>query len=339
MTSAVLQVSRARTFINEFNTIEEALIDAIRDKKISKRNEMRLSHLVDLIKFCDRDEEEIYFANIIIDEIKSGKKLSSKDIAKINEILFECKNDLILYMNKMFSRERLLETHDQEEINRYFTALDYYISKDVITNKEIKKRETKKLIYKYPGLYIKNLAYLLQKKFGKPGLTYESVWNYVNELARENGILTIGGPQGRFRYCFPNPKYIEDRTQYYNKFFGISGVIEKKVTKDFEVIEFQTKYMDFYVVNSNINPILLAVDFNAPIQVDSSRTLIKSYGDLEPSSYLIEKQGYRPKNGLSDLDVLFARKVAKVEDSKEEEIWVDLERVYLEPPIFEYDEY
>lgn len=323
---------KARIYLNKISQIEEALVEIIKSTQASRSAMMRISELEDLLRFCERNEREIELANIIVEELKSRKEIASEDIVKVIDVLHECKNELESFVDEMFEEQLVKSMTTKNKYDEYLSTLRNYITEKSSIDKKAKKGEIQRIIYNYPGHYIKSLHTYLQRKFGGEGITYTTVWNYVNELAGDGEIITIGGPQGKFRYCFPNPKKVGDRTSYYDKYFGIVGVVKEKVTKSFISTGQSKKYYDFYIVNSSIKPeIILATSFNAQIPINSG-ILLRSYGDLKPFRYLQENEGYIFKNGLREMDVLFARRIVKTINSTEKEIWSEPNKAFLAPP-------
>lgn len=323
---------KARIYLNKINQIEEALIDVIRSNRITKSERSRISELYDLLRFCEREDKELDLVTVLIDEMKANRMVSSKDIVKLTNIIHECKNELTSFVDEAFEEELARSMVPEREFTEYFAMLKNYVTEEISLDKEIKKKEVRRIIYNYPGHYIQSLYRYLQKKFSGEGFAYTTVLNYVNELVDEEEIITIGGPQGKFRYCFPNPKKITDRANYYNKYFGIIGTVKEKVTRSFSGSGWQRKYYNFYVINHSLVPeYILAVNFKAHIPQNSELT-IRAYGDLEPFSYLEEKEGYILKNGLEEMDVLFARRVAKVIKNREEEVWSEPGKALLKVP-------
>lgn len=327
MQGIVSTAVKARIYLNRINLIEEAILDTLRYDSTSKSNKEKISELLDLLRFCEREEGEIDFANAVLEEITSNGKPHSSDIVKLNDIIYECKNELASFVDEAFKEETAKSMISGKRYEDYFTILKNYVSQEILIDKKSKKKETQRIIYEYPGHYITSLYKYLRKKFGERGLTYGTVWRYINELVEDGSIITIGGPQGRVRYCFPNPKKVKDRSKYYNKYFGIEGIVKEKVTNKFKVIGLPG-FFDFYVVNSSIKPgYLLVVGYNAQIPLD--RIHVKAYGDLKSFSQL--KENYSPKNGLEKMDVLFARRVTTVVNNVEkEEVWSDPKKAALE---------
>jgi len=320
------KISRARIYHSQLNLLGEIIFEIIMQRNVKRRELKKLAKkLPEILSFCELNRSEVEFVDAVIRElIENPANVSPIDLNNVYEIINICKVELKKYAIDQ-TTERFVES-ERERFSEYVEELRRHIFGDFQLDKERKKEEILKLIYTSPGHYIKSLYTYLNKKY--VGVSYSAVWNYINELEREEKIITIGGPQGRYRYCFPNPKLIENRAVYYGKCFGINGVVEETILDRFRTPELRGPFYNIYLVNSNIKSILLALPYG--IGMLQSDTPIKAYGELEPYSYL-EKLGYLVEDKNLRLDILFGWKVAAVSDGREIEIWLDEEKAAIKP--------
>jgi len=318
------KISKARIYHSQLNLLGEIIFEIIMQKnvKIIRELEKLVNNLPEILSFCEVDRSEAELVDAVIKELmENPANVSPIDLNNVYEIINTIKTEL-----KKFVEEKTVEKFvesEKERFSEYVDELKRHIFGEFQLDKERKKEEIMKLIYTSPGHYIKSLYVYLNKKY--VGISYSAVWNYINELEREEKIITIGGPQGRYRYCFPNPKMIENRAVYYGKCFGIGGVIEGMVLEKFRTPVLKGPFYSVYLVNSDIQPILLAIPYSVSMDTKIS---IKAYGELEPYDYF-EKLGYLVEDRNLKLDVLFGWKVEALIDGEEIEIWLDEERAII----------
>lgn len=319
----LMKVGKARSFLIESGKIKETLIDAFDKGGATNAMGKLLLSMQEIANFCERDEAEIVLIREITSSLLGNIKPTPRDIREVLDILSECQSDL-----KNFIVEKMrLSAPKSEKFYEYYSAISKYAKMKEESTKERKKELILQQIFQTPGLYVTLLSNGLRKQqFGEEfGFSVSSVWQYVNELSNEKKIITVGGPQGRYRYCFPHPSMIKDRTKYYHEIFPYEGIVQEKVTYKF----IQTKvkrFKDIFVVNGVERPILLIVDFGKLHNIE--KNMIKGYGDLESFGYL-KNEGFTPLDKEFSMDILRARKVARMINGHEEELWFDKEMANL----------
>jgi len=319
------KISRARIYHSQLNLLGEIVFEVIMGRNFRRKELKKLVYnLPEVLSFCEVSRSEIELIGAVIGElIENPANISPVDLNNIYEIINTCKAELKRFVEEK-TVEKFVET-ERERFADYVDELKKHILRDIQIDREKKKEEILKIIYKSPGHYIRSLYIYLSKKYD--GISYSTVWNYINELEKEDKILTVGGPQGRYRYCFPHPKMVENRAVYYGKCFGISGVVEEMVLEKFRTPVLRGPFYSIYLVNSNIKPILLAVPYSVSIETKIS---IKAYGELKSYNYF-EKLGYLVEDRNLELDVLFGWKVEALINEEEIEIWLDKERAIIKP--------
>lgn len=319
------KISKARIYHSQLNLLGEIVFEVIMGRNF-RRNKLKklASNLPEILSFCEISKSEIELINAVIGElVENPANVSPIDLNKVYEIINTTKSELKKFVEEK-TIEKFVET-ERERFADYVDELKKYILGDVKVDRERKKEEILKIVYKSPGHYIKSLYIYLSKKYDK--ISYTTVWNYINELEREGKIITIGGPQGKFRYCFPNPEIIENRAIYYGKCFGIKGIVEELISDKFRTPELKGPFYNIYLVNSHIKPILLAIPFSVEIETGIS---ISAYGELEPYNFF-EKLGYLAQDVSLKLDVLLGWKLEASIDGKEVEILIDEEKAFIKP--------
>ncbi len=319
--------------LNYYETAKESLFDAIKEEQISKDTKRKLESLKELVHFCDRDEEDSGLVYFVISKLMDKKPPLSKDMTKTLEILESCKRDIVSFISEEFGLGVPISPLRKDEFEKYVSDLQTIVGEEIEASKEQRKKLTQDFVFDHPGLYVDFLTDQLQNMFGEKGFSYSNVLNYVNELTNDEWLTTIGGPQGAYRYCFPNAKKVKEPSKYYGRPFAIEGVIKREVTSSFD-LTMANKFQDIYLVNVAENPgnFLLVVNYGA--LGPSKAITIKSYGDLEPFDYLVSEKRIFPvdteKTELERHDVLLAKKVAEIVDGKEKEMWTDPRGALLE---------
>lgn len=319
-----MKIGKARNLLIESEKAKKALIDALRQNTITENMKNKLLLVNEIISFCERDEMDIDLVEVFISSLLEGGKPTTDDFMNILEMLSECQSNLEDYISESIHPS----IRRSEEFNDYCSAITEYIRGKQENTKEKRKELVRRQIYDIPGLFAKYLTEILQEIHGKEGFSYSNVLLYLKQLSSEKKIITIGGPQGRVKYCFPDPSTIEDRTRFYDKFFACQGIVEEKVTNKFTQMG-GSKFRDIFLVNHVNRPILLSVSFGKVRNIEKS--FIKSYGDLKRYEYLVIDEGFIPEDQTLNLDILEARKITQIEDGKEEELWIDKDRALLFP--------
>lgn len=336
MNSLALKVGKAPIVLKQCERTEEAFFDVLMNVESHKKKEMK--QLISILDFCDREPEDIEIVVVVVDELLRGKKPCPKDARRVTDIIGECKEDLMHLIDEEVEVFEPLLFQRGKEFERYKLELKSMLGEKVKHEEERRKTLIKDFVYERPGEYIKSLAERLQVEHGMEGLSYENIRRYIGILEKDKEIITIGGPQGRYKYCFPNPSKVDDLSRYYHGFFAIEGRIEKNITDYFDPAKMST-YTEMFIVNSTLIPkFLLAVGYGELSRYDDIQEIfIKSYGDLEPFIHLPTEHHLtlyeERKAEIKEYAVLFGRKVVKTEDGKEKELWVDKDKEDLHPPL------
>lgn len=318
----LLRVGKARDLLIKSEKAKKALLDAFSQTRVSDSTKDVLLSIEEIASFCERDDTEITLTRGVIQCLLENLKPATDDVILVLDLLNECQRELEGYIVEKMD----LFGPKSEKFTEHYTTISEYIKMKEKDPREQRKNLVQQHIFETPGLYVRLLAEILHRKYGEEGFSSSSVLQYINELYLERRIITVGGPQGRERYCFPDPRKITDRTKFYHKVFAIEGVVEKKITMMFTANR-PRKFRDLYLANGVITPIILAVDYGKLPHIE--KTLIRSYGDLEPFEYFVRTEGFIPQDQRFTMDVLKARKVARVVNGHEEEVWLDKERADL----------
>ncbi|MGD2247143.1 MAG: hypothetical protein PVF58_01970 [Candidatus Methanofastidiosia archaeon] len=318
----LIKIGKASDLLMESEKAKEALIDVFGEETMPDSRKHQLSLIQELVRFCEREETEITLVEGIISSLLRNRKPAAEDIMRVLDMLSECQRDLKNYIIE----KAHLSAPKSKELNEYYSAISEYVRMKEENTREQRKELVREQIFRTPGLYVTRLFEILQVKFGKEGFSLTSVQQYVNQLSFEKKVITIGGPQGRMRYCFPNPSMITDRPRFYHHVLAYEGIVQEKITNKF-IPTRPRKYRDIFLVNGVEIPILLVTDFGKLPNIE--KNLIRSYGDFEPFEYLVETEGFTPKDQNFSCDVLRARKVTRVVGEQEEEVWLDKQRATL----------
>lgn len=187
-------------------------------------------------------------------------------------------------------------------------------------NRDRRQKAIRHTLEKRPGLYVTEL-YRELIRFSRIRTTYATVWNDVHSMEAEDELLTIGGPQGTPRYCFPHPAVLRNRRAYYENFMGTTGVVKDRLTDRFD---FTRRYIDLFLVNSLTQSLILVLKYGAAKE-DIIGAKIKTFGRLHPFDFLRKHEGLEPRATISPVDVLRVFSIARVEDGAEQTIWHNYE--------------
>ncbi len=317
----IFRTSKARIYYGKLDRISELILEVALTRK--KKSYLKLinaiQELPEILVFCNIGPDETEFVQTTLEDFLSDpSSVIPKDLKESQEIIEYCKRELRKFTAELSCNWLI----DEAKLEEYVDELERYIFGDKYIEKKKKKKikeEILRIIYHDPGHYLSSLQKYLIKKFGK--MSYSTVRYYVNYLEKRKKIITIGGPQGRYRYCFPNPELVDNRTVYYGKYFGIRGKIIELISDTHKITVSGLKGMllDIYVVNSNIRPIFLALPFGVVGELEEG-TLIESYGKIEPYSEL-KNIGYIVDDKNMEFDVLFGFKVTEIVNNEKVDLW------------------
>ena len=222
---------------------------------------------------------------------------------------------------------RLMELLAAEETGEVVpSALPRFeeLDKELGFDQELKERERRHriitdLIWKRPGLYVAELYDVLRRRRAIK-VSYPTIWNDAKFLESQQRLITIGGPQGSPRYCFPHPRMIEDRKVYYRNFYGMEGVVEEWLTDRFEP---RADYLDLLLVNSHEKPLILAlrIGVTRPQLVGEK---VKAFGKLFGHDFL-DRFGSVRVPRVTEMDVLHTINLTRIVNERENPVWYDRE--------------
>lgn len=316
------KTSKAIELLIESEKAKEALVEAFSQNEISDESKSHLLSMKEIVYFCEQKKRDISLVEMVISSLLENKKLVTEDVMQVLAILTDCQT----VMRDFVTGKLHLNGPHSSKFTEYYSVISEHVMKEESIERTKRKELVKQQIFSISGLYIEKLAQVMQIKFGKKGFTYSSVWQYVNELSAEKEIITVGGPQGAYRYCFPNLSNVADRTRFYHKVQGYDGTIEKKVTDRFN-LDRARKYWDIFLTNGVSIPILLVVDFGMLHNVEKCQ--IRLYGDYEPFQYFVQKEHVTTEDPSLNYDIYKARKIDRIVNGDEEEIWFDKEKADL----------
>ncbi|AEA47881.1 hypothetical protein [Archaeoglobus veneficus] len=312
-------VMKANVYLTKLESIERAVLRLLR-KRYCNEDFEELNQLINILEFCDKPISEIELASVVLEGLmRDPESVEEEDVQSLLQLIHECKLDLELFIEHHTHTDFVSSVVPREEYEKYLAGLESFLG---ISTERVNLRDRiLEIIYEYPGNYIKSIHNFISKRVIE--VSYTTVWKYVNELEELGKILTIGGPQGNLRYCFPNPKEVRNRKEYYGKYFGIQGVIKERITDYFTTSYKSQSFYDFYIVNSDVVPeIILTVGYGTRIKL-GSKVEIKAYGLIQSIEYLKESEGYIPKTDFDDLDVLLGWRVTLAENEREV-LWADV---------------
>jgi len=169
-----------------------------------------------------------------------------------------------------------------------------------------------------PGLYVTELYTHLRRQL-RVEVAYRTIWEDTRHLELQGKLITVGGPQGHPRYCFPHPANILNRKVYYSSFFCVQGTIAEDLTDSFFM---QKRLFDVFRVESRKVHVLLVLKSRG-VRDDLVGTNVKSFGRLHAFEYLRSRLRVEPRHRMSELDTVKALCVTKLADGVENVVWYD----------------
>lgn len=308
------KVSDARITLTKLEEAEDIIWKIYNEKQYSTQDKVNVESLPAILGYCEISDSEISLCKEILKEM-----LRNPEDFKVREI-----NTLLKYVHICEGfLESFIEDYDHSELVGTFISEEKYdrylamFKKDIYGTQvpEIKEK-IRSIIYESPGHYIYEIFKHLSRK---NGMSYQTVLRYVNKLEDEGEVLTIGGPQGVERYCFPEPNRIEDRSKYYGRYFAVKGEVEEMVTDHFKTKGTFSELYDFYIVNNQTSPrMILAVDWGVNLPIEPS-VMIRTFGFIFPFEKFTQQEGYYPETDFDKLDFLRCLRIVKEEEK--EIIW------------------
>lgn len=318
----ITKIIQIPIWLKKCSQLEEKFLDYLISGQ--QRKIHVLQQLLQLLEFCDREPEEFEVVQLLIDAARRGEKPHPTDAKYILQLIENCRKDLENILSSEIELLQPLMMKRSDEMEAYKTMLKLIIGSHANKIESEKRELIKKFIYERPGEYIKSLTLRLRELYGREGLSYTNVSYHIKILEREKEIITIGGPQGRCKYCFPNPSKIINFKKYYHSPFAIEGIIKENVTKHFDTKKAR-RYYEIHLVSSNGKPnFLLVAGFGALSNFQN--VFIKSYGELEPIDYIEKRYHIYMKSSapahIRESPTLLARKVVTIKNGREKNIWV-----------------
>ncbi len=293
----------------------------------SKEAMSRLKSLSDLLAQSDRPRNEIDLVFDVVGDLSEGTNLTPDLAMELDDIILKTQSDIEAELREAYhSTVTVTDTYRQLR-ERMTSAVAHDLGAARARAKAIRRSVCLEIITDRPGLYIRQVSDWFNR-LHTDTLTYGSIWKYVHELAAEGQILTLGGPQGSPKYCFPQVRDEESRARYYGKPFAAEGVVEREVGESFEPVS-PHQFKDFYLLQPEESaPVILVVAFGALQSVDLGEP-VKTFGELNQFGHATQHIGFRYEDGeeLGSLDMLVALNVARVENGAEENIWFDHEKM------------
>ncbi len=306
--------SEARITLTELEELEDIIWKIYDEKQYSIQDKAYLEKLPGILSFCEISDREIGLCGDILKEmLRIPEDFKVREMNTLLRYIHICENSLESFIDD-FDHSELINTFiPKEKYNRYLTMF----KKDIYgTRSPDIKEKIRSTVYESPGHYVYEIFRHLLKS---NKVSYKTVLNYVHKLEDEGEILTIGGPQGVERYCFPEPNRIEDRSKYYGGPFAVKGEVEEYITYQFKTKGTFSELYDFYIVNNQTSPkMILAVDWGVDLPIESS-LIIRTFGFIYSFEKFTQKEGYYPETEFDKLD--FLRCVRIVKEEENEIIW------------------
>lgn len=295
----------ARTRLKEFERLSVELLEAWRGTEVL---DTELEQALDAIEGCGLGEPEQRQLELVIENLSTGGDVTTKNMQSALEVVAEAKSNL----NEAL-RLRYRDVSPDDELKELSESIQ-----EEITEREPRADRLNFIastVRSNPGLFIKEVWRVYASQRANP-VEYGTIHKDIDRLEADGRILTLGGPQGRNRYCYPNPQDLDDWSPYYYQPFLVEGTVEEFLTPSYDPIRAPMK--DVFLLNSQVRPTLLLTDleeFDPPDQRP-----IRCRGQLfPPTEEDLRDQGLVPRSGaIHDVDgILTAEQVATSTDQEE----------------------
>ncbi|HEY1197898.1 MAG TPA: hypothetical protein VGG32_04135 [Thermoplasmata archaeon] len=257
----------------------------------------------------------------IVPDLRKGSPLNADELAFLSGLLEQSFRNLEGYFRSEFATRGAANPSSLRLTRHLSRLLDTDLSVTSGFGGRTKLEVLETYVRSNPGLFIHAVYRRLNSPVRRAGFSYANVWNLVQHLVNERRLLTVGGPRGHNRYCFPHPDTIEDRTQYYGQPYAIDSVLTKKWTDSFDLAKIR-KFWDIFEGNSIArNPVLIVVDYGRLESLQGQK--IRSFGWLEPFGHLEAKLGLLAQRSVPRKDVLLVGGVSRIDrEGRETPFWV-----------------
>jgi len=313
--------SDGRQLIHQLRKTRRTILETVERGKSRSEDVKAIKALAKIFEACHRTPDEIKGVRNAARRLGRIETIPLDHAMYLIELIAQCEQDIRAVLREVSGAdfELLPEFHAKEQA--FTEELLALVEEKQGQPPERVMDLTKELVYRHPGLYISEMHQFLVSRHFRD-MSYSSVWLSVHRLQDESNIITIGGPQGKRRYCFPNPELLASREEYYGLPYALLGRIEEHVTDRFEQVR-GTRLRDLFVVNSSsASGTLLIIDYHGAPELGIGAP-IKSFGRLETFDYVVSQEGLDPVNGVGEPDVVLGLKVALIIDGEENEVWYD----------------
>lgn len=238
------------------------------------------------LREAERPADEMVVFEEAARRIAAGERLSSEDLGGMLEVIEGVALDL---------REGLLHAapHD-EELDEDFVALrDAFLQYgDEAEDRERHLAVIRDFIYQSPGHFLREI-YRRLRGHGALQVSYATLCQYVEVLAQQGEILTIGKHQGIPRYCFPHPDKVK-REEYFGRPFPIIGNIQADLSDRFTL---STTFAKVYLVNNAMRTIAMVAPMSAPL---GAHDHVEGSGRIQGRDYLSSRLHMETTDGLPE---------------------------------------
>lgn len=334
--SLLARKSTARQFLAGQDSLRESLFKMASEAKPGPGDTAALEAVSRIVRECELPESDVRLAEAMLAIVRSGRPPNPEDLARVDSVLDECGRILQDFLSSQQPMDVEIRDSWLSKFSAYSDLLTQTIpqgrSPSDLKSREHNIQEVEKAVFRSPGKFILMLYEELNSQRPRAGFSYGSVRLYVDELVRRGRILTVGGPQGIPRYCFPHPNVVQARKRYYGGPFGIEAIIEENVSEAFNFSRQRGPFVDVYRTNKILQDPVFLVTGRRQLDKLQNRK-VKSYGKLLQFSGLKDRFGLVPRvETYEKHDVLLAGRVAiEGAEGKEMAVWSDPKLENLHP--------
>lgn len=323
MSSPVSQLRselRARKFLLDSEAIRRSLFELARSHQPSPETTEALSYLLEIAGDSALTGEEAKTLRVLRSRLLHGGDLDPIQLAAADRLLDILRESLKELVTGAHGGRESLSHADRMAFLRAAAFVNSQLGHKANRDRLAHVREVERFVFSNPGHFILDICQRLNSPVPRPGFSYSSVWLYVQSLVNRRRVLTVGGPRGQNRYCFPHPDALSSWKPYYGRSFAIEARLERKLT---DMVDFSRgrKWVDVYEANSIMRrSVLLVAEMGRLHSVEGG--VVRSFGTLRPFTDFKSTLGLKAREGLPRHDVLIAAGVDRLRsDGREEHVW------------------
>jgi hypothetical protein len=259
-----------QTKLLDSSRLSQWLVSADRGKELRQSRD----DIEEVLQEIGLDKDEAAQLAAVFNDYREGREPTDFDFEQAMEILATRKKELREALVHQYGEILGTSNPRVQELKEKIRPLF-----EDAPPRETRLQRVSNMVFTQPGRYIEEIYRSYNEQF-PDSISYSTVRTYVIELEEQGEIVTMGGPSGSYRYCFPSPGQADETVPYEDLFGGLRGTIERDLTEQART----TKgfFKDVHLLNTVAEPTLVITRMGkASIEPGSE---VKCAGKLHPFS-------------------------------------------------------